>query len=187
MPTPLHGSEINRKSIADETGTQVSSIEYGFRSFDRQWIAADARVINQPNPELWQSRSDRQVYLTAPSDRSPSNGPALTFTALIPDLHHYAGRGGRAFPLWADDQAESSNIRPNPNYSVKANRSHSLCPKTCFPTLQLSPRIPHIPRDFRKIYQHQVSTSQSLQIPPTFERPSKQDGASFGSIRSESE
>jgi hypothetical protein len=113
VPTPLPGSEINRKSIADETSSQVSSIEYGFRSFDRQWIAADARVINQPNPELWQCRSNHQVYLTAPSDRSPSNGPALTFTALIPDLHHYAGRGGRAFPLWADDQGESSNIRPN--------------------------------------------------------------------------
>ena len=113
VPTPLHGFEINRKSIADETCAQVSSIEYGFRSFDRQWIAADARVINQPNPELWQSRSNHQVYLTAPSDRSPSNGPALTFTALIPDLHHYAGRGGRAFPLWADDHGESSNIRRN--------------------------------------------------------------------------
>jgi hypothetical protein len=53
------------------------------------------------------------VYLTAPSDRSPSAGPALTFTALIPDLHHYNGRGGRAFPLWHDREASVPNIPPN--------------------------------------------------------------------------
>ena len=28
-------------------------VRYGFRSFDRQWIIPDNRVINQPNPELW--------------------------------------------------------------------------------------------------------------------------------------
>lgn len=58
-------------------------------------------------------RTEHQIYLTAPSDRSPSNGPALTFTALIPDLHHYAGRGGRVFPLWADERETLSNIPQN--------------------------------------------------------------------------
>jgi len=29
----------------------------------------------KPNPELWRSHSDQQVYLTAPSDRSPTVGP----------------------------------------------------------------------------------------------------------------
>jgi hypothetical protein len=51
------------------------------------------------------------VYLTAPSDRSPTAGPALTFTALIPDLHHYNGRGGRVFPLWHDNKGSIPNIR----------------------------------------------------------------------------
>ncbi|MGC1888101.1 MAG: type ISP restriction/modification enzyme [Stellaceae bacterium] len=50
--------------------------------------------------------------MTAPHDRTPTNGPALTFTALIPDLHHYHGRGGRAFPLWATAAATEPNIRP---------------------------------------------------------------------------
>ena len=111
VPTPLHGFERNKVSVADDTRLDISPIEYGFRSFDRQWIIPDSRVINQPNPELWRSRSEHQIYLTAPSDRSPSNGPAVTFTSLIPDLHHYAGRGGRAFPLWADEQGELSNVR----------------------------------------------------------------------------
>jgi len=28
----------------------------------------------------------------------------------VPDLHHYHGRGGRAFPLWADASVSKSNI-----------------------------------------------------------------------------
>jgi hypothetical protein len=31
---------------------------------------------------------------------------------LIPDLHHYNGRGGRVFPLWADAQATRPNLKP---------------------------------------------------------------------------
>ena len=85
---------------------------YGFRSFDRQWIIPDSRLINQPNPELWVMRSVSQIFLTAPSDQTPSNGPALTITSLVPDLHHYAGRGGRAIPLWRDGEATKPNVCP---------------------------------------------------------------------------
>jgi Type ISP C-terminal specificity domain/N-6 DNA Methylase len=109
---PLHGFDSNKKSIADENRVEITPLGYGFRSLDRQWVIPDARLINQPNPELWRVRSENQIYLTAPSDRSPSNGPALTFTAFVPDLHHYAGRGGRACPLWADEHGKLSNIRP---------------------------------------------------------------------------
>jgi hypothetical protein len=90
----------------------VKAVRYGFRSFDRQWIIPDNRIINRPNPALWLSHSDRQVHLTAPMDRSPSSGPAITFTGLIPDLHHYAGRGGRVFALWRDATATLPNV-PN--------------------------------------------------------------------------
>ena len=41
---------------------------------------------------------------------SPSGGPSATFTACIPDLDHYSGRGGRAFPLWADAAATKPNV-----------------------------------------------------------------------------
>jgi len=108
----LPGYEPAAKTVADERGSCIKPIRYGFRSFDRQWIIPDNRVINRPNPELWQSRSEEQIYLTAPSDRSPSNGPALTVSALIPDLHHYNGRGGRIFPLWRDQSATAPNLPP---------------------------------------------------------------------------
>ncbi len=100
------------KSVADAKGDCLPPMHYGYRSFDRQWIIPDSRVINQPNPELWRSHGEKQVYLTAPSDRSPTTGPALSFTTLIPDLHHYNGRGGRVFPLWRDTAATTPNLPP---------------------------------------------------------------------------
>lgn len=94
----LPGYEAQPKPVADERDSCVTPIPYGFRSFDRQWIIPDNRLINRPNPQLWEWHSERQVYLTALDAHSPSAGPAITFTGLIPDLHHYKGSfGGRAF------------------------------------------------------------------------------------------
>ncbi len=47
------------------------------------------------------------------AERTPTTGPALRASGLIPDAHHYAGSfGGRVFPLWADEQATQSNLKP---------------------------------------------------------------------------
>lgn len=108
----LPGHEFRNMAVASDGGPVVPPIRYGFRSFDRQLIIADARLLNQPNPTLWEAHSDAQVYLTAPHDRTPIDGPALTFTGPIPDLHHYNGRGGRAFPLWATRDARTPNVKP---------------------------------------------------------------------------
>lgn len=109
----LPGYEPRRVPIATEQGECAEPVRYGFRSFDRQWLIPDNRVINRANPELWHAHSARQVYLTALMAHSPSDGPALTFTGFIPDLHHYKGSfGGRAFPLWMDNKATIANIRP---------------------------------------------------------------------------
>jgi hypothetical protein len=98
--------------VAKAKGDSLPPVRYGFRTFDRQFIIPDSRVINQPNPELWRSDSESQIYLTAPSDRSPTAGPALSFTTCMPDLHHYNGRGGRVFPLWSDAEATQPNMAP---------------------------------------------------------------------------
>ncbi|MDP8908347.1 MAG: N-6 DNA methylase [Chloroflexota bacterium] len=109
----LPGHEARHISVANDTGTCVPPVRYGFRSFDRQWIIPDKRLINRPNPELWSGYSQSQVFATAPSDTSAESGPALTFSAAIPDLHHYHGRGGRTFPLWSDRKATKPNLPPN--------------------------------------------------------------------------
>lgn len=101
-------------SIEKEAGTITPVSRYAFRSFDRQWIIPDARLINQPNPTIWSAHSKKQVYLTGLEAHSPVNGPAVTLCGLVPDLHHYKGSfGGRVYPLWRDDKASISNIKSN--------------------------------------------------------------------------
>ena len=100
--------------LSEETAQTTCITRYAFRSFDRQWILADNRVINQPNPTLWRSHSDiHQIYGIGLSRASPTSGPALTFTALIPDYDQYKGSfGGRVYPLWRNAEATVSNIKP---------------------------------------------------------------------------
>ncbi len=109
----IPGYKPNPKPLIDETGPCLPPVQYGFRSFNRQWIIPDIRVITQPNAELWESRSNRQVYLTLLSRTSPSTGPAVTFTALVPDQDHYKGSfSGRVSPLWRDRKATVPNLPP---------------------------------------------------------------------------
>ncbi len=109
----IPGFSATPKPLVNETGQCVEPVRYGYRSFNRQWIIPDIRVITQPNAELWGSRSEQQVYLTALTRTAPSSGPALSFTALVPDGDHYRGSfSGRVFPLWAAAAATRPNMRP---------------------------------------------------------------------------
>lgn len=108
----LPGFPATRTPIGNETGPCPPAVRIGYRSFDRQWIIPDKRLINRPNPTLWSVRSEQQIYLTAPHDIAPTGGPAVTFTGEVPDLHHYHGRGGRAYPLWLDRDGLASNVVP---------------------------------------------------------------------------
>jgi hypothetical protein len=110
---PLPGYQLRAVPIVDEKGECPTPVRYGFRSFNRQWIIPDPRVITQPNADLWRSYSSQQVYMTALIRTSPSSGPAVTFSAAIPDLDHYKGSfGGRVFPLWRDAAARTPNLPP---------------------------------------------------------------------------
>jgi len=109
----LPGYQPRTKPVADDRDACEPPVRYAFRSFDRQWIIPDNRLLNQPNPTLWEWYSPRQVYLTAFVRDSPTSGPALTFAGAVPDLHHYKGSfGGRVFPLWRDREAKTPNVRP---------------------------------------------------------------------------
>lgn len=107
----LHGQEYRGRAVASDKGPVVVPVRYAYRSFDRQWIIPDARMINRPNPTLWDVHSEEQIFMTAMQDRSPVNGPAVTFCAAMPDLHHHSGRGGRVFPLWGDGGAREGNLK----------------------------------------------------------------------------
>ena len=107
----LPGHEFRSMPVASDTGAVIRPTRYGHRSFDRQWIIPDGRLINRPNPTLWATHSSRQVYMTVQQAHALTAGPAVTFSALIPDLHHYNGRGGRVFPLWGDREHRTPNLK----------------------------------------------------------------------------
>lgn len=112
--TELSGHIQRKVAVRDDKEPVQPPARYGFRSFDRQWIIADTRLLNRPNPALWDSYSPHQIFLTALERASPNSGPAITFTDQIPDLDHYKGSfGGRVMPLWRDEAASESNVRPD--------------------------------------------------------------------------
>ena len=114
----VHAAILNASQAlatqAEKDAVEIQKpIRYGFRSFDRQWIIPDNRLINQPSPTLWDIFNDSQVYLTALSRSSPRGGPAITMTALLPDHDHYKGSAsGRVFALWKDAAATEANVSP---------------------------------------------------------------------------
>jgi hypothetical protein len=73
------------------------------RSFDRHWLIADNRALDFPRPDLWESLQPGQVFLNQQSSHEISSGPALVATALLPDTHHFNGRGGRVHPVLHPD------------------------------------------------------------------------------------
>ncbi|PYP82398.1 MAG: DNA methyltransferase [Candidatus Angelobacter sp. Gp1-AA117] len=126
----IPGYQPNLTPLIEEKGSCLPPVRYGFRSFNRQWIIPDARLITQPNAELWRSRSERQIYLTGFTEESPTSGPAVTFTGLVPDLHHYKGSfGGRVFPLWLDDKCTQANLRPKLTAYLKNRLGISVYPE----------------------------------------------------------
>jgi hypothetical protein len=108
----LGSYQVRPVTLAQDHGPVVAPIRYAFRSFDRQWILPDHRLLSMARPDLWAVLSDRQVFLTAPEDLSPTAGSPVTITGLIPDQHHYHGRGGRVYSLWGDSAATQPNIKP---------------------------------------------------------------------------
>ena len=95
---------------------------YRLRSFDRQRIIADKRLINREGPSLWYVRgAPGQVFLTRPEMTieglrplvARSKGSPIALTEVVPDMDHTLGsRGGRTHPLWRDPLGTQPNIAP---------------------------------------------------------------------------
>lgn len=84
---------------------------YGWRSFDRQWTFADARIANLERPALWQSIGPRQVFLVSNQRIALGAGPACCVTTDVPDRNAFRGSaGGVIFPLFRDSESSSPNV-----------------------------------------------------------------------------
>lgn len=110
---PLPGTQPDppRPALVGDQGPMPEPVRIGYRSFDRQWIVPDGRVLDMPRRDLWEARVPGQVFAVEPHSWAISEGPGVVFSALMPDLHYFKGsEGGRALPLVHPDG--SANIAP---------------------------------------------------------------------------
>ncbi|NEE24624.1 DNA methyltransferase, partial [Streptomyces sp. SID7982] len=100
---PLPGLPNRPRTVGNETDTHPELARVSLRSFDRQWLIADNRVLDRPRPDLWAADQPDQLFLNQQSSHEIDSGPAAVATHLIPDTHHFNGRGGRVMPLLHPD------------------------------------------------------------------------------------
>lgn len=89
---------------------------YGYRSFDRQRIIADARLLDYARGDLWASLSEGQVFLTSLAATTPLGyGPVLVASPYVPDMAAFRGAyGGKdVFPLWIGAAPVDPNLAPS--------------------------------------------------------------------------
>ncbi|MDR3086891.1 MAG: hypothetical protein LBU45_02935, partial [Azoarcus sp.] len=104
---------------------------YGFRSFDRQFIIADGRLLSRPRSQLWQVYSGNQFYFASLFTQALGNGPALTVSAEVPDLHFFRGSFGakNILPLYRDKSARQANLHPGLLPALVARYGTALTPE----------------------------------------------------------
>ncbi len=108
----LEGFPHREVAISEEDDIVALASRCGYRSFDRQWLIADDRVLHSPRPVFWETHSDRQIYMIEQHAHVVQTGPGVVFSAMIPDVDHFDGRGGRALPMYRDAEATQPNITP---------------------------------------------------------------------------
>lgn len=92
--------------------TPVKAVKYGYRSFDRHYAYPDSRMCDRPRPQLWDSFSSDQLYFVSLSTTQLSEGPALTVSPYVPDLHHFRGSFGAKdiHPLYRTADTSRPNV-----------------------------------------------------------------------------
>ncbi|MFE4828060.1 type ISP restriction/modification enzyme [Streptomyces sp. NPDC056672] len=100
---PLPGQSASPLPVGQETSVSPALVRTALRSFDRQWLIADNRVLDYARPDLWASMQEGQLFLNHQSSHEIDSGPAVVATHLIPDTHHFNGRGGRIMPVLHPD------------------------------------------------------------------------------------
>ena len=129
----LPPSDIELQPINDlEKGYPAPHIiRIAYRSFDRQFVFADARLLDRPGPELWRAHSERQIYLTSLFSQALGSGPALTSAALLPDLDHFRGSYGAkaVIPLYCSADASVPNMAPGLLELLGKTWKHTVTPE----------------------------------------------------------
>lgn len=117
VKTPLPGiMDDDRGSVLHDQKSVVPPVRVGYRSFDRQWLIPDARLIERARPDLWNARCAGQVFIFEQHSVPINDGPGLVFSALLPDQNSRGSEGGRVVPL----------IHPDGSANVVRGLLHAL-------------------------------------------------------------
>lgn len=121
-----------RGTIRDETAPRPEVVQYAFRSFDRQFLILDDRLIDFQRPRLWGLSSADQVYLITQSSEAVTSGPAVVFAETPPDMHYFSGRGGRVITLFRDGAGGVANIAPRLASVIRSRLAANIAPEDLF-------------------------------------------------------
>jgi hypothetical protein len=110
------------------------SVRYAYRSFDRQYCLADGRLGDFLRPSLWRTLSSRQLFMTTLLSSLLGDGPAVTVTHLVPDMHHFRGSFGAkdVIPLWRDTACAEPNIAKGVLMVLAERLGRELSPEELF-------------------------------------------------------
>ena len=117
--TPLPGSDTHHAfsgSLRLDHVTQPHPIRVGYRSFDRQWILPDSRLMDMPRRDLWAARIPGQVFVVELHTETISAGPRHSPHGPDPRLPLLQGQ------RWRPDPSVSSPRR-NPERDARTNFS----------------------------------------------------------------
>jgi hypothetical protein len=98
---PLPGVKPHTGTLAELANASPPSPErVAYRSFDRQWIVPDNRVLDRPRAELWRACGGGNVFVNEQHARPLRDGPGIVLTTLPQDMDHFKGsEGGRVLPM----------------------------------------------------------------------------------------
>ena len=103
---------------------------FSYRSFDRQFVIADGRILSFARPSLWRAHGTHQIYFTTVFTQPLGHGPALTASHLIPDLHHFSGRGAKdTMPLYRTADTSDPNVLPELLDVLAATLQYGVSPE----------------------------------------------------------
>jgi hypothetical protein len=102
-PLPSPDAHSFSGPFQEEIGPSPQPIQTAYRSFDRQWIIPDARLLDQPRRDLWAARFTDQQFIVEQHAHPITSGPAVIISTLIPDMDHFNNRGGRVLPMLHPD------------------------------------------------------------------------------------
>jgi hypothetical protein len=128
IPQRLPGFAGHEGSIRGETGSCPMPVQTGYRSFDRQWIIPDSRLLDRSRPDLWRVRGSTQIYAVTQHTQPLTAGPGAVFSAWIPDMDHFMGHhGSQVLPLYRDAASQVPNVAPGLRETI-ADLAHVAVP-----------------------------------------------------------